>query len=127
MTITIKLPPAKLELLQAEAAATGKDVETVVRDAVDARLARRQQTFAGVLKPIHDAVAASGMTPEEALKTATSTAAELLGKANELGAVASGYFGAPICCHQRRTVATANSAVSWSVPTLTHPSLAPTS
>jgi len=33
----------------------------------------------------------AGMTPEEALKTATSTAAELLGKANELGAVASGY------------------------------------
>jgi len=33
-----------------------------------------------------------GMTPEEALKTATSNAAELLGKANELGAVAPGYF-----------------------------------
>ena len=33
----------------------------------------------------------AGMTPEEALKTATSTAAELLGKANELGAVAPGY------------------------------------
>jgi imidazolonepropionase-like amidohydrolase len=34
----------------------------------------------------------AGMTPEEALKTATSKAAELLGKANELGAVAPGYF-----------------------------------
>jgi len=34
----------------------------------------------------------AGMTPEEALKTATSQAAELLGKANELGAVAPGYF-----------------------------------
>jgi imidazolonepropionase-like amidohydrolase len=34
----------------------------------------------------------AGMTPEEALKTATSNAAELLGKANELGAVAPGYF-----------------------------------
>src|SRR5882724_7486497 len=33
----------------------------------------------------------AGMSPEEALKTATTTAAELLGKANELGAVASGY------------------------------------
>ena len=35
----------------------------------------------------------AGMTPEEALKTATSNAAELLGKASELGAVAPGYFG----------------------------------
>ena len=66
MTITINLPPAKLKLLEAEAAATGKDIETVVRDAVDARLARRQQTFADVLKPIHDAIEASGMTPEQA-------------------------------------------------------------
>jgi imidazolonepropionase-like amidohydrolase len=34
----------------------------------------------------------SGMTPEQALRTATTNAAELLGKQNELGAVASGYF-----------------------------------
>src|SRR5207247_1897823 len=34
----------------------------------------------------------AGMTPEEALKTATCNAAELLGKGNELGAVAPGYF-----------------------------------
>ncbi len=65
MTITINLPPAKVEELQAEAEATGKDVETVVRDAVDARLARRKRTFAEVLKPIHDAVDASGLSEEE--------------------------------------------------------------
>src|SRR5439155_1988812 len=65
MSITIDLPPAKLKLLQAEAAATGKDVETVVRDAVDARLARRKQTFAEVLKPIHEAVEASGLSDDE--------------------------------------------------------------
>jgi imidazolonepropionase-like amidohydrolase len=34
----------------------------------------------------------AGMSPEEALKTATSNAATLLGKGNELGAVAPGYF-----------------------------------
>jgi imidazolonepropionase-like amidohydrolase len=34
----------------------------------------------------------AGMTPEEALKTATVNGAELLGKANELGAVAPGDF-----------------------------------
>jgi imidazolonepropionase-like amidohydrolase len=32
------------------------------------------------------------MTPEQALTTATSNAAQLLGKEKELGAVASGYF-----------------------------------
>ena len=34
----------------------------------------------------------AGMTPEEALKTATVNAAELLGKSEELGAVGAGYF-----------------------------------
>ena len=34
----------------------------------------------------------AGMTPEQALRTATTNAAELLGKENELGAVAPGYF-----------------------------------
>ena len=35
----------------------------------------------------------AGMTPEQALRTATTNAAELLGKEKELGAVAPGYFG----------------------------------
>ena len=34
----------------------------------------------------------AGMTPEQALRTATTNAAELLGKSSELGAVAPGYF-----------------------------------
>lgn len=34
----------------------------------------------------------AGLTPEEALRTATSNAAELLGKGGELGAVGPGYF-----------------------------------
>src|SRR5437660_4687385 len=34
----------------------------------------------------------AGMTPEQALGTATSNAAELLGKEKELGAVAPGFF-----------------------------------
>jgi len=34
----------------------------------------------------------AGMTPEQALQTATTNAAELLGKPKELGAVAPGYF-----------------------------------
>jgi imidazolonepropionase-like amidohydrolase len=33
-----------------------------------------------------------GMTPEEALKTATTNGATLLGKQNELGSLAPGYY-----------------------------------
>src|SRR5580658_3718855 len=56
MTLTIELPPATLERLHAEAAATGKDVQTVVREAVEARFAARRQTFADILKSLHDEV-----------------------------------------------------------------------
>jgi hypothetical protein len=65
MTLTIDFPPATLEQLKAEAAATGKDVQTVVREAVEARFARRRQTFADILKPIHDEVEASGIREDE--------------------------------------------------------------
>ena len=65
MTITVNLPPATIEQLEAEAAATGKDIEKLVREAVQTKLARRKQTFAEVLKPIHDAVDESGMSEEE--------------------------------------------------------------
>jgi imidazolonepropionase-like amidohydrolase len=34
----------------------------------------------------------AGMSPEQALRTATTNAAELLGKEKELGAIAPGYF-----------------------------------
>ncbi len=65
MTLTINLPPATLAQIKAEAQATGKDVETFVLEAVESKLARRRQTFAEILKPIHDAVEASGMSEQE--------------------------------------------------------------
>ena len=65
MTLTIDIPQATVDRIRAEAQASGKDVETFVREAVEAKLARRKQTFAEVLKPIHDAVAASGMREED--------------------------------------------------------------
>ena len=65
MTITINLPPATLEQLKAEAQATGKDIDTVVREAVETKLARSKRTFAGILKPLHDEVEAGGMSEEE--------------------------------------------------------------
>jgi predicted transcriptional regulator len=66
MTITINLPPATLDQLKAEAQATGKDVETVVREAVEAKMALSQMSLQEVLRPLNEAIAASGMTPEEA-------------------------------------------------------------
>ncbi len=65
MTIKVDFPPATLERLQAEAQASGKDVETFVREAVEQKLAGRKKTFAEILKPIHDAVEASGMTEQD--------------------------------------------------------------
>jgi hypothetical protein len=65
MTIKVDFSPATLARLQAEAQASGKDVETFVREAVEQKLARRQRTFAEVLKPIHEAVESSGMSRED--------------------------------------------------------------
>jgi predicted DNA-binding protein len=65
MTLTIDFPPATLEKLKAEAAATGKDVQTVVREAVEARFAQHRQTFAEILKPIHDEVETSKISEME--------------------------------------------------------------
>jgi hypothetical protein len=76
MTITINLPAATLEQLKAEAQATGKDVETVVREAVEAKLARRKQSFAEILKPIHDEVEASGISEDELNRLAEEAVAE---------------------------------------------------
>jgi hypothetical protein len=66
MTITINLPSATLDQLKAEAQATGKDVETVVREAVEVKMALSHVSIREVLRPINEAITASGMTPEEA-------------------------------------------------------------
>jgi predicted DNA binding CopG/RHH family protein len=65
MTITINLPPDTLAGLKAEAQASGKDVDTFVREAIEAKLARRKRALADVVKPIHDAVTASGLSDAE--------------------------------------------------------------
>jgi predicted transcriptional regulator len=66
MTITVHLPPATLEKLQAQANATGKDIGTLVAEAVAKDLALASVSVKDVLRPIQDAIAASGTTPEEA-------------------------------------------------------------
>ena len=66
MTITINLPPATLVQLKAEAQATGKDVETVAREAVEVKMALSHVSIQDVIRPINEAIAASGMSPQEA-------------------------------------------------------------
>jgi imidazolonepropionase-like amidohydrolase len=57
----------------------------------------------------------AGMTPEEALKTATTNAAALLGKSGELGAVAAGYYADLVAVDGDPTadIAVATDKVRW--------------
>jgi hypothetical protein len=61
----IDFPLATLARLKAEAEATGKDIQTVVREAVEARFTRRRQALAEMLKPIHDETETSGIGEKE--------------------------------------------------------------
>ncbi len=66
MTLTIDLPEATVERIQSEAQASGKDVATFVREAVEAKLVVSALSFRSILDPIHQEVDGSGIS-EEAL------------------------------------------------------------
>lgn len=65
MTISINLPPATIEKLQAQAAASGKDIETFVREAVEVKLAVAGQSFREIMAPVHEDFRKSGMSEQE--------------------------------------------------------------
>jgi hypothetical protein len=65
MTITINLPPATEDRLRAQAEATGKDLGTLVVEAVEARLALTQPSLRDILAPVHEDFRKSGMTEAE--------------------------------------------------------------
>ena len=65
MSITITLPPATEARLRAEAAATGKEISTVVAEAVEARLSLAMLHLRDILGPVHDDFRKSGMTEAE--------------------------------------------------------------
>jgi hypothetical protein len=65
MTLTINLPPATIQKLQAEAAASGKDVDTLVREAVEVKLAVSGRSFREIMAPVHEQFRKSGMTDDE--------------------------------------------------------------
>jgi plasmid stability protein len=76
MTITLNLPPATVEKLHAQAAAHGKDVETFVREAVEAKLVVSGLSFREILGPLHREVQASGISEKELEALADEAVAE---------------------------------------------------
>jgi predicted transcriptional regulator len=75
MTITITLPPATEERLRAEAEASGKDISTLVVEAIEARLSLARLHLRDILAPVHDDFHKSGMTEkdlDQLLETALS-------------------------------------------------------
>ncbi len=65
MTITITLPPATEERLRAQSEATGKNISTLVVEAVEARLSLAQLSLRDILAPAHADFQRSGMTEAE--------------------------------------------------------------
>ena len=65
MTITITLPPATEERLRAQAEATGKNISTLVVEAVEARLSLAKLSLRDILAPAHGDFHRSGMTDVE--------------------------------------------------------------
>ena len=65
MTITLELPTEMEHELLAQAAASGKDVGTLIREAVAEKLHGSLLTFAQVLSPVHEEFRKSGMTTAE--------------------------------------------------------------
>jgi hypothetical protein len=64
-SITLSLPPDIEDRLRAHAVATGKDIRTVILEAVEARLALLQMNLREILAPIHADFKRSGMSDAE--------------------------------------------------------------
>ena len=65
MTITITLPPETEERLRAQSEATGKNISTLVVEAVEARLSLGQLGLRDILAPAHADFRRSGMSDAE--------------------------------------------------------------
>ena len=65
MTLTIDLPAETERELLARAAATGKDVATLVREAVEEKLRAPIPAFAEILAPVHEDFRQRGMSQAE--------------------------------------------------------------
>jgi hypothetical protein len=77
MTITINLPPATENRLRAEARATGKDIGTLVLEAVEARLSISELSLRDILGPVHEDFRQSGMSEADLDALLDETLAEV--------------------------------------------------
>lgn len=77
MTLTIDLPIETERKLLARAAASGKDVATLVREAVEETLRTPLPTFTEILAPVHEDFRRSGLTGEELDTLLEGTLAEV--------------------------------------------------
>jgi hypothetical protein len=76
MTLTIDFPAETERKLLARAAATGKDVATLVREAVEEKLGTPLPSFAEILAPVHEDFRHSAMTEAELNTLLEGTLAE---------------------------------------------------
>jgi len=76
MVTSINFPPATLNRLRAEAARSGKDLDTLVTEAVEAKLAISGRSFREILEPIHRQVEESGVSDHELEALADDAVAE---------------------------------------------------
>ncbi len=65
MTITITLPPGTEERLRAQAEATGKSMDLLVIEAVEARLRLAELSLRDILAPVHADFRDSALTEAE--------------------------------------------------------------
>jgi len=65
MTITITLPPTTEQLLRQQAQATGKDINTLIVEAIEARLTLAQLRLRDILTRVHEDFHKSGMSQDE--------------------------------------------------------------
>ena len=77
MTLTIDFPAETERMLLARAAATGKDVSTLVREAVEEKLRTPLPTFAEVMAPVHEDYRRSGLREAELDSILEDTLAEV--------------------------------------------------
>jgi predicted DNA-binding protein len=77
MTITIDLSPEMEKKLLARSAATGKNVTTLVEEAIEAKLKEPLPTYDEVLAPIREGFAQSGMSEDEADQILQQTLAKV--------------------------------------------------
>ena len=65
MTITLNLPPETESWLKARAAQSNRDVESLIRDAIDGHFPIETRDLSELMAPVYEETRKSGMTDDE--------------------------------------------------------------